>query len=258
MNKLHRAHEEEFSKRVNGYKVGDTISIRRPADFTVRSGATLSAQDVIEGKTTLTIDQQVGVDFQFTSSDLTLKITDLSERVMKPAMSNIINYMANDVLTTMYKGSTIGSVRPARPSTRSPTSRRARSGSMRWRFRWNPCDRGAILSPADHWALLGSRDLAVHAGPARKGGLSQRLARQDRRHRHAHEPGRADAYHRTAPPTTRHATGQRRDAKRQLRHREEHLDAEPHHRRLDRRCCRARQGGRRVHVVRGRTIAAKV
>jgi hypothetical protein len=101
---LYRAPEEEFSNSVNGYKIGDTIRIRRPADFTVRTGATMSLQDVIEGRTTLTVDQQIGVDFSFTSSDLTLKIEDLSERVMKPAMSSIVNYMAKDVATVMYQG----------------------------------------------------------------------------------------------------------------------------------------------------------
>lgn len=152
---VHRAYEDEFSNQVNGYKVGDTISIRRPADFTVRSGATLSAQDVIEGKTTLTIDQQVGVDFQFTSSDLTLKITDLSERVMKPAMSSIINYMANDVLTVMYKrlyhwvgtpGQTINSFADF---AAGPQRLDTMAVPMESRY--------AALSPADHWGLLGSQ-----------------------------------------------------------------------------------------------------
>ena len=37
---LSSAMREEFSNRVNGYKIGDTISIRRPvADFTARTGA---------------------------------------------------------------------------------------------------------------------------------------------------------------------------------------------------------------------------
>lgn len=152
---VHRAYEDEFSNQVNGYKIGDTISIRRPADFTVRSGATLSTQDVIEGKTTLTIDQQVGVDFQFTSSDLTLKITDLSERVMKPAMSSIINYMANDVLTVMYKrlyhwvgtpGQTINSFADF---AAGPQRLDTMAVPMESRY--------AALSPADHWGLLGSQ-----------------------------------------------------------------------------------------------------
>ena len=152
---VHRAYEDEFSNQVNGYKIGDTISIRRPVDFTVRTGATLSTQDVIEGKTTLTIDQQCGVDFQFTSSDLTLKITDLSERVMKPAMSSIINYMANDVLTTMYKrlyhwvgtpGETINSFADFALGPRRLDTMAVPMG-----------DRYAALSPADHWGMLGSQ-----------------------------------------------------------------------------------------------------
>jgi len=163
---MHRAHEEEFSQQVNGYKVGDTISIRRPADFTVRTGATLSAQDVIEGKTTLVIDQQCGVDFQFTSSDLTLKITDLSERVMKPAMSSIVNYMANDVLTTMYKrlyhwvGTPGQDIDSYTDFALGP--RRLDTGAV-------PMDnRHAILSPADHWGLLGSQT-ALYIQDAAKG-----------------------------------------------------------------------------------------
>src|SRR5262245_34241592 len=93
---FYRAHEDEFSKPANGSNVGDTISIRRPADFTVRTGATASSQDVIEGKVTLQVATQIGVDFQFTSSELTLKIEELSERVIKPAMSTIVNEMARD------------------------------------------------------------------------------------------------------------------------------------------------------------------
>ena len=59
--------------------------MRRPTDFTVRDGATAPIQDVTEGKFPITVNKQKGVDFKFTSADLTLKIDDLSERVMKPA-----------------------------------------------------------------------------------------------------------------------------------------------------------------------------
>lgn len=98
LDTIHRAQESEFDKNVNGYKVGETISIRRPADFTVRRGAVMDVQDVVEGKVALTVDQQTGVDFKFTSTDLTLKIEDLSERVIKPALINIVNDMAAECL----------------------------------------------------------------------------------------------------------------------------------------------------------------
>lgn len=154
LGKIHRAHESEFSNMVNGYKIGDTISIRRPADFTVRSGATMALQDVIEGKTTLTIDQQKGIDFQFTSSDMTLKIEDLSDRVIKPAMTNLINDVAKDVLNVMYVGTYnwVGT-----PSTNAFINSFAdfAKGPERLDEMAVPQDgRFAILTPSDYWGFL--------------------------------------------------------------------------------------------------------
>lgn len=164
VNKMYRAPEEEFSKSVNGYKVGDEIRIRRPADFTVRSNATLSTQDVVEGKTTLKVENQIGVDFSFTSSDLTLKVSDLSERVIKPAMSSIVNHMAKDVLDTMYKGAyhwvgTPGQVVNSYTDFAKAPERLDEAAV--------PQDgRCAILSPADHWGLLGSQTSLYIQGAA--------------------------------------------------------------------------------------------
>ena len=87
---------------MNGYQAGATVSIKRPTDFTVRSGATASNQDVVEGSTSITVDQQKGVDFAFTSLELTLSIKELSERVIKPAMIQLANQVDADVLA-LYK-----------------------------------------------------------------------------------------------------------------------------------------------------------
>ena len=154
VKKIHRAYEDEFDQKVNGYRVGDTISIRRPEDGTVRTGATMNTDDVIEGKVTLTIDQQIGTDFQFSTTDLTLKIEDLSERVIKPRMMNIINYMANDVATVMYKGlyhwaGTAG-------QTINSFADFAKGPERLDEMAVPQSDRCAILSPTDHWALAGS------------------------------------------------------------------------------------------------------
>lgn len=164
VKKLHRAHEDEFTNKVNGYKVGDTISIRRPADFTVRTGATASVQDVIEGKTTLTIDQQIGVDFDFTSSDLTLEVEDMSERIMKPAMANLINHMANDCLTTMYKGVYNWAGTPGQIINSYSDFA---LGPKRLDVLATPKgDRVAVLSPDDHWGLLGNQTGLYISGAA--------------------------------------------------------------------------------------------
>lgn len=152
---LYRAHEDEFAQSVNGYKIGDTLRIRRPADFTVRTGATLSTQDVIEGYTSLVVDQQIGVDFSFTSTELTLKIEDLAQRVIKPAMSNIINTMTADVLTKMYMGAYnwVGT-----PGTRVTNFTGFSKAPERLDEMAVPMDnRAAVLSPNDYWGLIGSQ-----------------------------------------------------------------------------------------------------
>lgn len=155
INKMYRAHEEEFSSTVNGYKKGDTISIRRPADFTIRSGATMSAQDVIEGKTTLVVDQQIGIDFQFTSTDLTLKVEDMAERIIKPAMSRIANELASDVLIQMYRHTyNLVGTQGTRVDSFSDFSK----APERMDEMAIPSDnRHAILCPSDFWGLVGSQ-----------------------------------------------------------------------------------------------------
>lgn len=152
--KVFRGYEEDFSKKVNGYTVGETISIRKPADFIVRDGATMSAQNVTEGKTTITVDKRKGVDFKFTSQELTLDIKDLSERVIRPAMIQLANQIDVD-LHALYKdipnwvgdaGQTINSFADFA------------KGPQRLDEYGVPQDgRCAVLSPADHWGLVGSQ-----------------------------------------------------------------------------------------------------
>lgn len=152
--KVFRGYEEEFSKKVNGYEVGETISIRKPTDFTVRDGAVMSAQTVTEGKTTITVNKRKGVDFKFTSQELTLNIKELSDRVIKPAMVQLANQIDAD-LHNLYKyvpnwvgtpGQLINSF-----TDFSAGPQRLDEGAV------PQSDRCAVLSPADHWALVGSQ-----------------------------------------------------------------------------------------------------
>lgn len=162
LNKMYRAHESEFDSTVNGYKKGDTIRIRRPADFTVRTGATASSQDVIEGNTSLVVDQQIGIDFQFASTDLTLKVEDMGERIIKPAMSNLVNTLALDVLTQMYRGTYnyVGA-----PGTRISSFAAFSKAPERLDELAAPNDqRGAVLCPSDFWGMVGSNTALYSPG----------------------------------------------------------------------------------------------
>lgn len=154
LSDINRGWEGEFSKNVNGYKVGASVDIRRPADFTIRSGATLSTQDVIEGKNTLTVNQQKGVDFEFTSTELTLDVAQLGERVIAPAMSSLVNTIAEDVLSVAYKGFYNY---PGTPGQTINSFADWSKGPERMDEMTIPQEgRCAVLSPADHWGMVGS------------------------------------------------------------------------------------------------------
>lgn len=163
-----RGYENEFENRINGYKVGDTISIRRPTDFTVRNGATMAVQDVTEGKTTLTIDQRQGVDFKFTSQDLTLKIGDLSERVIKPAMVQLANAM-DTALMGLYKYVPNWVGTPGQTVNSYVDFAKAPERLDEYAV---PQERSSVLSPADHWGLLGSQT-SLYIQDAAKGAYRQ-------------------------------------------------------------------------------------
>lgn len=172
--KVYRGLESEFGDAMNGFQAGDTVSIKRPTDFTVRDGASASAQDVVEGSVALTVDKQKGVDFQFTSKELTLNIKDLSERVIKPAMVQLANQIDADV-QALYKqvpnwvgtpGQTINSYTDFAKAPERLDEYAVPTG-----------DRTALLSPADHWGLLGSQtSLFIQdaaKGAYRKGSLGE-------------------------------------------------------------------------------------
>ena len=95
-----RDYDDSFAK--SGAKIGDSLKIRQPNQYTVRSGATLSAQDTTEQSTTLQISSQKGVDVNFSSAELTLSLDDFSKRILDPAMAVLAANIEADALS-MYK-----------------------------------------------------------------------------------------------------------------------------------------------------------
>jgi len=151
--KVFRGYEEEFSKSINGYEVGSTISVKRPVDFTVRDGAVMSTQDVTEGKFTMSVDKRKGIDFEFTSQELTLNIKELSNRVIKPAMIQLANQIDAD-LHAEYKNVSkwVGT-----PGQTINSFADLSAGMQRMDECSIPTDgRCAVLTPADHWGMVGN------------------------------------------------------------------------------------------------------
>ena len=100
ISNINRQYDDSFAK--NGAKNGQTLGIRLPNKFNIRTGATYSSQDSVETKVDLTVATQKGVDFEFSSTDLTMSIDDFGSRYLEPAMSTLAANMEADALN-MYK-----------------------------------------------------------------------------------------------------------------------------------------------------------
>lgn len=97
---INRQYDDSFA--VSGAKIGDSLKIRLPNEYSVRTGKALSAQETSETSTTLTVATQKGVDLNFSSAELTMSLDDFSARILEPAMSVLAASMESDALS-MYK-----------------------------------------------------------------------------------------------------------------------------------------------------------
>ncbi len=83
---------------VTGAKIGSTLRIRLPLDYTVTDGPGLSAQDSVEQSVPLPLATQRHVDLSFTSAEQTLSVDDYSERFLLPAMNNLAGNIAAAIM----------------------------------------------------------------------------------------------------------------------------------------------------------------
>jgi hypothetical protein len=94
---INRQYDDSFAK--SGAKIGDSLKIRLPNQYTVRTGASLSTQDTSESSTTLQVATQKGVDVTFSSAELALSLDDFSDRILEPAMSGLAANIEADALS---------------------------------------------------------------------------------------------------------------------------------------------------------------
>jgi len=164
--KVYRDYSREYAK------VGDTISVRRPVQFTANDGATAITQDVQEGKFSLQMASRKHVSWLFTTQDLTLSIEEYNKRYIQPAAIALANQIDYDLCGLYNKvwnwvgtpGQVVNSF-----SDFALAPQRLDTSAV-------PQDmRNAVLSPADKWGLLGSQTQLFITGAAqdayRKGDL---------------------------------------------------------------------------------------
>jgi hypothetical protein len=133
---------------VDGAKIGQTLRIRLPNDYTVRHGPAMNIQSTNEQYTTLTVSSQYGVDVGFTTAERTMSVDDYNEIVLQPMLNDLVG----DVAATVMEGSE-GGVSNFVSNVDSSAALNAVSAT------------GAIISPTMDTYLQGNAVLSIVPTP---------------------------------------------------------------------------------------------
>lgn len=93
-NLVHTDYSKEFAK------VGDTVTIRRPVMFQGQEdNLDLSAynEDIVEGSTTVQLNKTMSVKFDMSVLDKTLKIEQIGERYIRPAVLRLRDKVETEI-----------------------------------------------------------------------------------------------------------------------------------------------------------------
>lgn len=99
---IDRSYDSSYAK--TGAKIGDTLRVRNPNQYTRRQGSrVMDVQDQAETTQNVTVAQQDGVDMKFNSAELSLSIDELSRRYIEPATAVLVSGIESDVLQSVTK-----------------------------------------------------------------------------------------------------------------------------------------------------------
>lgn len=82
-----------------GSNRSDTIRVRKPNQYTVRSGRTFAAQNITDQYTTLAVNTQIGVDTEIFSDEFKQSLSSFSDQVLRPQMVRLANEIDAAVLS---------------------------------------------------------------------------------------------------------------------------------------------------------------
>lgn len=139
----------------NEYKnVGNTVYIKRPPEFIVRTGNVANVQDVVQGEVPVVIDTPIGVDVKLTDLDDTLTLDELGRSaIMKSAAVTLAQAIDSQIMSRVLEfpnwvgtpGNTIDSVTDFFKGPERLDDLAVPQG-----------DRNAVLATRDYWAQAGS------------------------------------------------------------------------------------------------------
>jgi hypothetical protein len=87
--RTNRDYQSMLPGPINGVILGQQLSIRLPFQYTLRTGPQMNAQNSVQRFATLLVNQQLGVDINFTSVERAMLLNYFEEQVLEPAMARL-------------------------------------------------------------------------------------------------------------------------------------------------------------------------
>lgn len=99
--RMNVGYAEDFAQK--GHKLGDTLNVRLPLNYTVTDGETMTPQDTTEPSVAIQVSSQKNIGMQFGDQERTLKLDNFRERYIEPAVTSLVENMMATVMTNSYK-----------------------------------------------------------------------------------------------------------------------------------------------------------
>lgn len=99
--RMNIGYAEDFGQK--GHKVGDTLNVRLPQQYTVTDGETMSPQDTEQKSVPIVVNGQKNIGMQFGDQERTLKMDKFRELFVEPAVTTLVDNMMATVMTNSYK-----------------------------------------------------------------------------------------------------------------------------------------------------------
>ncbi|MBL7545616.1 MAG: hypothetical protein JNL11_17485 [Bdellovibrionaceae bacterium] len=99
--RMNVGYAEDFAKK--GHKIGDTLNVRLPMQYTVGDGEAMTPQDTEQKSVPIVVNSQKNIGMQFGDSERTLKLDNFRELYIEPAVTTLVDTMMSTVLENSYK-----------------------------------------------------------------------------------------------------------------------------------------------------------
>ena len=95
---INRQFDESFGNTGGAGKIGTTLRIRLPSQYSVTSGRVIDVQDSTQESTSLVVATQQHVAMRFNSQEMALSLQEFSNLHLDPAMATLVSNVESQVL----------------------------------------------------------------------------------------------------------------------------------------------------------------